>query len=200
MKVIKYLSIFMTILVILVIPIKKEVNNEVTTYTSLSYRIIKTHKMNLNVPSGYVNNVEVYYFPKNFKNIEYFLEPDLPNINAYYNQNNVTMNRCGVNWNYYVGTEKVSVIYDSISPTEINYINGLIIKDFINIEGVFNNIDSIIIYDFNDKNIISDKLKYDNDKKGINVSSLKDGVYILYLRGVYDEGDIYYSLKFSIKK
>lgn len=76
-KKLKITLIILAVLIILVIPIKSTKDDGGTVvYNSLTYKIIDWHEENITYKDGYKTGRDVYFFPKNFKSVEYYSEQD----------------------------------------------------------------------------------------------------------------------------
>ena len=76
-KKLKIALIVIVILLVLVIPIKSTKDDGGTVvYNSLTYKIIDWHEENITYEEGYKTGRDVYFFPKNFKSVEYYSDQD----------------------------------------------------------------------------------------------------------------------------
>lgn len=76
-KKLKITLIILIVLIILVVPIKSTKDDGGTVvYNSLTYKIIDWHEENITYEEGYKTGRDVYFFPKNFKSVEYYSELD----------------------------------------------------------------------------------------------------------------------------
>lgn len=71
----KIIIAIIAILIILVIPIKSVKDDGGTiVYNALTYKIIDWHEENITYESGYKTGRDIYYFPKNFRSVDYYKE------------------------------------------------------------------------------------------------------------------------------
>lgn len=76
-KKLKITLIILAVIIILVVPIKSTKDDGGTVvYNSLTYKIIDWHEENITYEDGYKTGRDVYFFPKNFKSVEYYSELD----------------------------------------------------------------------------------------------------------------------------
>ncbi len=69
----KKIIILLAVLVVLLFPIPSVYKDGGTrTYTSLTYKIIVWHKMK--EPNGYKTGTEIYFFPNNFHDLDYYVK------------------------------------------------------------------------------------------------------------------------------
>lgn len=200
MKFVKYLCFVMLFLIIIVIPIKKVYEDGTISYTAISYKIVKTRVFDLNEASGYKSRTETYYFPRNFKNIEYYKEPTIPNITATNGSDYIFLNKGSINWKHDVNGKVINYIYDSINPTEMIYYNQLNVKNELILIGNYKGVNNVKAYEINNDKVTTHDLKYDNINKSIDVSNLHKGIYIIHLHTLYSDGEVDYSFKINVDK
>lgn len=69
----KIILLIIAIIIILLIPIKTTLDDGGTVvYNSLTYKIINWHEENITYVEGYKTGKDVYFFPNNFKSVQYY--------------------------------------------------------------------------------------------------------------------------------
>ncbi len=182
------------LLIILVIPVKLHHKDGGTIeYKSLTYKIIKWHRLDEYYDTGYKTGTEVHFFPNNFKSIDYFDEVKPPRFSLIYNDNLFLSQVLSFQWK----NEYNSVIADSSGPIDIEY------KEIINVNkndelhyGTFLPITSIKLYD--EKGIVDYNVEFNNDNEIIKIPNL-DGNYYLEVYYKCPEGYVHYAFKLNIK-
>lgn len=182
------------LLIVLVTPVKFHYKDGGTIeYKSLTYKIIKWHRLDEYYDTGYKTGTEVHFFPNNFKPIDYFDEVKPPRFSLIYNDKLFLSQVLSFHWK----NEYKFVIADSSSPTDIDY------KEIINANkndelhyGVFLPITSIKLYDEN--GIVDYNVEFSNDDEIIKVPNL-DGNYYLEVYYKCPEGYVHYAFKLNIQ-
>lgn len=193
MKKKKVIIIAVLLLIVLVIPVKLHYKDGGTIeYKSLTYKIIKWHRLDDYYDTGYKTGTEIHFFPNNFKPIDYFEEVKPPRFSLIYKDKIFLSQVLSFQWK----NEYNSVIADSSGPTEIDY------KDIINANkneelyyGVFLPITSIKLYDEN--GIVDYNVEYSDEDETIKVPDL-NGTYYLEVYYNCPEGYVHYAFKLNI--
>lgn len=73
----KIILLIIAIIIVLLIPIKTTLDDGGTVvYNSLTYKIINWHEENITYVEGYKTGKNVYFFPNNFKSVQYYSDLD----------------------------------------------------------------------------------------------------------------------------
>lgn len=181
------------ILIILVVPIKFHyMDGGTIEYKSLTYQIIKWHKLDDYYENGYKMGTEIHFFPNNFKSIDYFDEVKPPRFALIYKDNRYLSEVLSYHWS----NKYKFVIADFSEPTDIKY------NEVINVNrndelhyGIYLPITSIKLYDEN--GIVDYDVEYSNDDEMVRVPNLI-GNYFLQLYYTCPEGKVRYVFKINI--
>ncbi len=194
MKKKRIIFIVIIILIILIIPIKfKYEDGGTIEYKSLTYKIIKWHKLDNYYDSGYKTGTEMHLFPNNFKPIGYYEEVKPPRFGLTYKDKLYYSQVLSYSWS----NEYNSVCADSIGLFEIDY------KEVIEAEknetmhyAPSLKITSIKLYD--EKEIIDYDVEFDNENEIVKIPNL-EGIYIMEFYYRCSSGYVSYAFKLNIK-
>ena len=189
----KKIIILIVILIILLFPMKLQYKDGGTIeYRSLVYKIIKWHRLDNYYDGGYKTGTEIYFFPNNFKPIDYFVEAKPPRFSLIYNDEIYLSKVLSYCWS----NEYNSVCADTLGPLDINYDKVIEVKknDIIHY-GIYLNIMNIELY--NEKEKLDYRVEFSNEEEVIKVPDL-EGIYIMTLYYKCSEGSVSYSFKLQI--
>lgn len=199
MKMKKWIFIILVILIILVVPVKRNVNDGGTVvYSAAVYKVIKWNRIR-----NYEENktgTEVHFFPKNLHSLEYY-DPPRPEAIAIYNGDKFVVANIGTyQWSKKVDGETIYVNACSFGPLEMEYSERLKIKEGTNVKTAMLNVSEIIAYKFySDKEeIITYSLRYNQETQEINVSELDKGNYVVELLVEDGNNKVRYSFMLEI--
>ena len=190
----KGLLIILVIIIILVIPVKIQYKDGGTVeYKSLTYKIIKWHRLSEFYQDGYKTGTDIYFFPDNFKSIDYYADVKPPYL--YLNYNNVDYRPSVISYSWC--NEHSCAVADSIHPMEAEY------KQVIEV----NKGDEIFVkskLDITKINIYSDKLMdydvvFDNQNHLIKTPNLT-GDYVIEIIYKDTENEARYAFKINISE
>lgn len=182
-----------TIFIILVLPIRLQYKDGGTVeYRSLTYKIIKWHRLDEYYEGGYKTGTEVHFFPNNFKPIDYFAEVKPPRFSLIYNDEVYLSEVLSYCWSNNYG----SICADTLGPTGIDYDKTIEVKknDVIHY-GTYLDISSIKLYNENEE--LDYEVEYNNNEETVTVPEL-EGIYILVFSYRCPEGNVSYAFKINI--
>lgn len=189
----KMIIVLIFILIILLFPIKLQYKDGGTTeYKSLTYRIIKWHRLDDYYENGYKTGTEVHFFPNNFKPIDYFIEVKPPRFSLLYNDTFYLSEVLSYHWK----NEYHEVIADSSGPLDISYKKIMEVKQNNIIHyGTYLDITKVELY--NEKELLDYKVEFNNRDEIVKVPDL-EGTYIMVFYYKCSEGNVSYAFKLKI--
>ena len=183
----------MIFLIILLVPIKLQYKDGGTIeYKSLTYKIIKWHRLDEYYENGLKTGTEIHFFPNNFKPIDYFDEVKPPRLSLIYNDKIFLSQVLSYCWK----NEYNAVCADTLGPTNINYKEVIEVNKNDEIHyGTFIPITSIKLYDEN--GVVDYDIEFSNDDKIIKVPDIA-GIYFLQFYYKCPDGNVSYAFKINI--
>ena len=189
----KILIILIIILVVLLFPIKLQYKDGGTVeYKSLTYKIIKWHRLDDYYECGYKTGIEVHFFPNNFKKVDYFAEVKPPRFSLLYNDELYLSRVLSYCWK----NEYNSVCADTLGPADVTYDKVIEVKknDIIHY-GTYLDIMKVELY--NEKELLDYKVEFSNKEEIVKVPEL-EGTYIIVFYYKCSEGNTSYAFKIHI--
>lgn len=177
-----YIAIIIIVLIILLFPLKeKYYDGGSTEYKSLTYRLIKYHKITEELEEKYIEGIKLDIFKINVLNTidEEKINPKILTISS--NINKISMSR-GTN-SIYFPELGIGIESDTISPLEFEYNESLISKkgEQLIIENLIPyQINNIEIYSSENKEKLSFEIEYNEESQTIKAPE-NEGNYILIL-------------------
>lgn len=177
-----YIAIIIIVLIILLFPLKeKYYDGGSIEYKSLTYKLVKYHKITEELEEKYIEGIKLDIFKINVLNTidEEKINPKVLTISS--KSNSISMSR-GTNSIYFPELE-IGIESDTISPLEFEYNESLISKkgEQLILENLFPyQINNIEIYSSENKEKLSLDVEYSNENQTIRAPE-KEGKYILIL-------------------
>lgn len=177
-----YIVIIIIVLIVLLFPLKeKYYDGGSIEYKSLTYRLIKYHKITEELEEKYIEGIKLDIFKRNVLNTidEEKINPKVLTISS--KTNRVSMNR-GTN-SIYFPELGIGIESDTISPLEFEYNESLISKkgEQLIIENLIPyQINNIEIYSSENKEKLSFEIEYNEESQTIKAPE-NEGNYILIL-------------------
>ena len=194
-------SIIIFILLLLFVPIKFQYTDGGTIeYKSLSYKYIKWHRLRNN--GSFYEGTDIYWFPKNTKQLEYYAPIEIPIVTVSNKTNEITCNSGTYSWSKKIGKDVKHEVAASIDPIEMEYNEILVIENDkkikINTEYTISDIMYIELKE--EKETTYKTLEYEKYSKKINLNKLKLGTYIIKFDIKKDSNKASYSFKITVKE
>lgn len=177
-----YIAITIIILIILLFPLKeKYYDGGSIEYKSLTYKLVKYHKITEELEEKYIEGIKLDIFKINVLNTidEEKINPKVLTISS--KSNSISMSR-GTNSIYFPELE-IGIESDTISPLEFEYNESLISKkgEQLIIENLIPyQINNIEIYSSENKEKLSFEIEYNEESQTIKAPE-NEGNYILIL-------------------
>ncbi len=179
----KYIIVIIIVLIILLFPLRKKYyDGGSVEYKSLTYKLVKYHKITDELETKYIDGTKLDIFKINVLNTidEEKISPKILTISS--KSNRVSMER-GANSIYYQELG-IGIQSDTISPLEFEYNESLISKkgEQLILENLIPyQINSIEIYSSENKESLSFEVEYNEENQTIKAPE-KEGKYILILK------------------
>lgn len=178
-----YITVIIIILIILLFPLReKYYDGGSIEYKSLTYKLVKYHKITDELEEKYIDGVKLDIFKINVLNTidEEKINPKILTISS--KTNRISMNR-GTN-SIYFQELGIGIQSDAISPLEFKYNESLISKkgEQLILENLIPyQINNIEIYSSENKEKLSLDVEYNEENQTIKAPE-KEGKYILILK------------------
>lgn len=203
-------SVAITILAILFVPQKRYVNDGGSIeYRAIAYKYIKWNILR-DDGNYYISN-DLHWFPNNFYSLEYYKPIEIPNINAFVDNQQILCNGGSFQWSKTVDGQKITTIGDSfINPVYMIYQDSLIVRDdnIVKIDTSYN-ISNVEYVEYKEEYAnngndseepIFTRIDHNGKEKSIDLKDLKSGLYIISFTINNDKDYADYSFKVEVKK
>ena len=194
----KIIIIVIVLLLILFVPIRiKHKDGGTVEYRALTYRIFKWNKLN---PDGsYYVSKDIYIFPNNFHEFEYYEPIVTPNVVISYNEESIDANVYAYNWSKLSGEEIRYDVSDG-SIDEVEFTTSLNVESnaTLKFESEYG-IEEVEYSLYNDSGEeLYNGLYYDQITQTLTLPNLEYGDYIVKFKLYNEEDYAMYTFKMTV--